>query len=231
LRQLLTMTGGLPLGTITGGFDFVTTRDWVAAILANPEQPPGQAFNYSNGSSHLLSAIVATATKRSTLQYAREKLFGPLGIDTEPAAELPARAESIPAYNKAAFAWPKDPQGYHLGFSYLKLTAPDMAKLGQLWLDRGRWQGRRLVSEAWVDESTRPHVPTRGAVSLGDYGYQWWVTKVNGHPAYAALGYGGQLIEVVPHLGLVVAVSSAAEEIGNADASELVSEVIVPALT
>jgi CubicO group peptidase (beta-lactamase class C family) len=231
LRQVLTMTAGFSAIEIAGSPDFMASPNWVASILRSPEQPAGQGFRYSDASSHLLSAIVATATKRSTLQFAREKLFHPLNIDTDPALEPLARKENLPAYNRAAFAWPKDPQGYHIGSCCLKMTARDMAKLGQLWLDKGRWQGSQVVSAAWVDESTRPHIRAVGnAPAAEHYGYQWWTGTLNGHAAFAAIGLGGQLIEVVPHLGLVVAVSSSADETGNATALEVVSEVIVPAV-
>jgi len=229
LRQILTMTGGLPADPPAGLPGFTTTGDWVASILrAGTEQPPGQGFSYSSAGSHLLSAILAEATGRSTLDYAREKLFTPLGIDTIPAAEPLAREESLPAYNRAGFAWPKDPQGHHIGFSFLKLTARDMEKLGRLWLNEGRWGGRQLVSVAWVDVSTRPQVLT--AETPDRYGYQWWVTTADNHPAFAAMGSGGQLVEVVPDLDLVVVVASA-DAVGNSGPAtylELVSTHIAP---
>jgi len=232
LRQVLTMTAGLPADP--AGVDppgFMASGDWVASILhTGTEQPPGKGFSYSSAGSHLLSAILAEATGRSTLDYAREKLFTPMGIDTIPAAEPVAREENLPAYNRAGFAWPKDPQGHHVGFSLLKLTARDMDKLGQLWLNEGRWGDRQLVSAAWVIESTRPHVPTGNTPE--HYGYQWWVTTADEHRAFAAMGAGGQLVEVVPDLGLVVVVSSA-DAIGNAGPDsylDLVSTHIAPAI-
>ena len=115
----------------------------VARILADgPVQPPDQGFLYSSAGSHLLSAILRQAVGRSVLDYARQKLFAPLGIDTVPAAEPVAAPENLPAYEKAGFAWPVDPQGVHDGGGGQKLTARDLAKLGQLWLDAGRWRGR-----------------------------------------------------------------------------------------
>jgi CubicO group peptidase (beta-lactamase class C family) len=127
------------------------------------------------------------------------------------------------------FTWPKDPQGRHFGFTGLSLTARDLAKLGRLWLDRGRWNGRQLVSAAWVNESTQVHVSTGETTG---YGYQWWVTTADGHPAFATMGSAGQLLEVVPDLGLVVVVSSPKKP-GNAEADlyiELVSSHIAPAV-
>ena len=230
LRQILTMTAGLPPDP-PGLPGFVTSGDWVATILTEgTQQPAGQSFAYASAGSHLLSAILRQATGRSTLDYARAKLFTPLGISTVPAAEPVARPESGPAYDRARFAWPTDPQGNHAGFSFLKLTARDMAKLGQLWLNKGRWAGRQLVSAAWITESTTSHVDTQSTPE--QYGYQWWVTTADGHPAYAAMGSGGQLIEVVPDLDLVTVVAStdAAGAAGPELYLDLVSSYIAPAI-
>ena len=128
LRQLLTMTAGQKIDV--GIPDFEQSADWVGTILATPPtHPPGGGFHYSSAASHLLSAILLQATGRSVLDYAREKLFTPLGIDTDPAAEPVVRVENVAAYDSAGFAWPVDPQGIHVGHSLLKMTAPDMAKL------------------------------------------------------------------------------------------------------
>jgi CubicO group peptidase (beta-lactamase class C family) len=230
LRQVLTMTAGLPPDPPDLPA-FVTSSDWVAAILAEgTQQPAGQGFAYSSAGSHLLSAILRQATGRSTLDYARAKLFTPLGISTVPAAEPVARAENRPAYDRARFAWPTDPQGNHVGFTWLKLTARDMDKLGQLWLNQGRWAGRQLVSAAWMNESTTSQVETQ--TTPEQYGYQWWVTTADGHRAFAAMGYGGQLIEVVPDLDLVAVVAST-DGPGAAGAQvylDLVSSYIAPAI-
>ena len=238
LHQVLTMTAGLPEDPGSGGIggiaaEVATADDWVTAILSEePQRPPGEGFGYSSAGSHLLSAIVAEATGRSVLDYARDKLFDPLGIDSTSATEIVAREENVEAYEAADFAWPVAPEGYHVGYSLLKLTAPDMAKIGQLMLHGGQWNGTQVVSEEWVQKSTHPHVPADGVAD--HYGYQWWVTDAAGHPAFAAAGFQGQLIEVVPDLGLVVVVSSVDAIGGNASAAAyaaLVSYVIAPALS
>jgi CubicO group peptidase (beta-lactamase class C family) len=216
LEQVLTMTAGLPEDTPgSDPLPFETAEDWIAAIVSGGlEQPPGTGFAYASAGSHLLSAILAEATGRSVLDFARDKLFDPLGIDTEPAAEPRAVVENIPVYEAASFAWPVDPQGLHLGYTLLKITAPDMAKIGQLMLDDGQWDGQQIVSQDWVTESTRARVPTGHGFGGDDYGYQWWVTTADGHDAFAAVGFGGQLIEVVPDLDLVVVVSCTVPEHG-----------------
>ena len=229
LRQVLTMTGGI-VSDIDPA-DYPNDADWVAVTLQTPlTGPPGGPFNYSDVNSHLLSAILTQATGRSALDYAREKLFGPLGIASEPAAT--PIAFSDPGYDALpGFGWATDPQGRQFGASELKITAPEMVKLGQLYLDEGQWQGRQLVPAGWVAESTSRQVDSDGA-ALPAYGYQWWVGETDGHPAFAAIGFAGQLIEVVPELELIV-VMSALDDPARFDAFSFVSMIgsqIVPAV-
>jgi CubicO group peptidase (beta-lactamase class C family) len=143
----------------------------------------------------------------SLLDYARPRLFDPLGISTRPAAEPVALPENLAAYDKAGFAWPTDPKHVHLGHSDLKLTPGDLIRFGTLYLNGGRWEGRQLVPEVWVRESTKPQTSTDHLVPGGGYGYEWWTTTVDGDPAFSALGMGGQLIAVVPSRRVVVVVS------------------------
>jgi CubicO group peptidase (beta-lactamase class C family) len=239
VRQLLTMTGGLPGDDPSTGGDqqlsrrLFQSRDWLGHILGRPlADKPGTTWAYSNASSHLLSAIVADATGQSTLAFARARLFGPLGIDSDnafqPRAErLTATPAQQQAYQRAAVAWPRDPQGYHFGFGEAKLPARDLAKIGYLYLNGGRWNGTQLVPAGYVRASTRPYShPGRS----DGYGYQWWTTRVDLHDSFVASGFGGQRIQVVPDLDLVVVITSdAAQERG--DAEYLVGQTIVPAVT
>ncbi len=236
LRQLLTMTGGLPGTPAASFFDpFESSANWVDAILSSPlAQPAGQRFTYSNASSHLLSAIITEATGQPALDYARAKLFDPLGIGSQPAATPVPKPDlaDLVAYGTApGFGWSADPQGYQLGYSNLKITAADMVKLGQLYQAGGQWHGAQLVPAAWVAESTRSQQRVEDGVAH-DYGYQWWVGDVQGHSAFAAAGYAGQLIEVVPDLGLVVAVSclDGPAAFGTGDIIQLVAQYVVPAV-
>lgn len=244
LRQLLTMSAGFPTDDVFYPAVFDTTKDWVATIFKlGTTERPGSRFSYSSAGSHLLSAALSEATGRSVLDYAREKLFRPLGIDTLPAAEpvALARAKNIAAYERAAFAWATDPQGRHIGGGGMKLTASDLSKLGQLWLDDGAWKGRQLVSKAWMEESQAPQISTgERAPGPTGYGFQQWVTTADGHDAFAALGGAGQAVEVVPDLDLVVVVQSTSpgdprqpSEPGTADWPEylaLVDHLIAPAI-
>ena len=204
LRELLTMTAGFPSGDEATGPAFTQSEHWVSAILRNPESPPGGPFLYSNGTSHLLAAIVEEATGTSALDYARSRLFEPLGIHTRPVTRgVVNSAEALAAHEKAAgFAWPVDPQGVSTGWWGIKLQPRDMVKLGQLFLADGRWEGQQIVPADWVDEATTQQVTADG---LGDgYGYQWWTATVDATEAFRAMGYGGQLIQVLPERDVVV---------------------------
>jgi CubicO group peptidase (beta-lactamase class C family) len=209
LQQLLTMSAGLPPDDVFYR-EVLDQPDWVRYIIARgPVTAPGATFEYSSAGSHLLSAILRQATGMPTLEYARQKLFGPLGIPTTPETTIVAKAENLPAYDKArGFVWPVDPRGVHVGGGGQKLTAPDMLKLGRLWLNGGRWEGRQVVPQPWLQDATRAHIKT-GVDATPNYGYQFWNVQAHGHPGFAALGYGGQLIEVVPDLSLVVVALSA----------------------
>jgi CubicO group peptidase (beta-lactamase class C family) len=242
VAQLLTMTSGLACdapgpdcdGELLPGL--LQSRDWVRHILARkPVTKPGTTFAYSNAGSHLLSAIVADSTGHSTLAFARARLFAPLGIHAEHAflpvnIDNASRAEAQ-AYERAAVAWNTDPQGYQTGWSGLKLPARDLAKLGYLYLNGGRWDGVQVVPAGYVRASIQrqSHPPPGGR--FDGYGYQWWVTSEHGHPSFVAVGYGGQFIQVIPDLDLVVVITSDPADNGRDDAQQLVAEAIVPAAT
>jgi CubicO group peptidase (beta-lactamase class C family) len=241
LEQLLTMTSGLAGDDSSlGGDDAISdrmleSRDWVRHVLGRRlETAPGESWAYSSSTSQLLSAIVADATGQSTLAFARAKLFGPLGIATDNALEQtvrhwPPTPAELAAYEQAPVAWPRDPQGYHLGGGALRLPARDLAKFGYLYLNGGRWDGTQVLPADYVAASTRPQSDTSGGP--GDYGYHWWVThQTAGHDGFRAQGYGGQLIQVIPDLDLVVVITSDPDQERH-DAENLVGETIVPAVS
>ncbi|MBN1967159.1 MAG: serine hydrolase [Anaerolineae bacterium] len=193
VRDLLTMRSGLQwaeYGPTT--VQMTASKDWVRFVLDQPvAHEPGQVFNYSTGDTQLLSGILHTITGMTALEYADLYLFGPLGITRR--------------------TWPADPQGITIGGAELALSARDMAKFGYLVLNGGRWNGDAILPEAWVQESTTPHVqvdPPRpdGCPSLA-YGYLWWLRPQAGHRSALAVGFGGQYIYVVPDLDLVIALT------------------------
>jgi CubicO group peptidase (beta-lactamase class C family) len=241
VRQLLTMTGGLPGDDQpTGGDERLSTRlfhsrDWVSHILGRPlATTPGTTWAYSNASSHLLSAIVADTTGQPTLAVARAKLFGPLGIHSDhafqPRAGKPPTPAQLRAYRRAAVAWPRDPQGYHFGFGETKLPARDLAKFGYLYLNGGRWDTTQVVPADYVRASTQPHTELPRLGPGGGYGYQWWTRHVGPHDSFVAAGIWGQRILVLTDLDLVVVITTdAQQQLENAE--DLVDQTITPAVT
>jgi CubicO group peptidase (beta-lactamase class C family) len=182
LEDLLTMRAGFSTGPIQA------SSNWTQALMMRPfEHEPGKVFVYDGGSSHLLSAVLTKVTGERASVLAQKRIFRPLGIAD-------------------GWSWPDDPQGVSIGGDGLAMRARDLAKLGQLYLQEGRWNGRQIVPAAWVRRSTRKHTDA-GAPGLG-YGYQWWVQNGPRGKAYAALGIGGQAIVVLPALDLVIVLTT-----------------------
>lgn len=206
LRQVLTMTGGFASEDYDLGWDFETQQEPVRRILSESVvAPPGKQFIYSEAGAHLVSPVLETATGMEVEEFARDRLFEPLGIPSDPPATPLVFPDDADAYDDVDFAWPVDRDGHNLGYGHLRLRPVDMAKLGQLYLQEGEWQGRQLVPFDWVLEATTNRVPS----SLGEsYGYFWWPVPLQEGSAYAAVGFGGQLVEVVPDLDLVIVVST-----------------------
>jgi CubicO group peptidase (beta-lactamase class C family) len=198
VEDLLTMRSGLESTSNRNYGAWVQSRNWVQHALARPLlNAPGTQMQYSTGNTHLLSAILTSATKKSTWQFANETLAGPLGFTL-------AR-------------WPQDPQGIYFGGNDMLMTPRQMLAFGQMYLDRGRVRlradasagqvnGRQIVPESWIERS----FVTRGRSPISDqeYGYGWWMRELGGHRAYYAWGFGGQYIFVVPDLDLVVVTTS-----------------------
>jgi CubicO group peptidase (beta-lactamase class C family) len=203
IEDLLTMRSGLQSTSGRNYGAWVTSRHWVRHVLSRPlETEPGSEMEYSTGNTHVLSAILSHATKKSTWQYAQETLAGPLGFTL-------AR-------------WPQDPQGIYFGGNDMLLTPQQLVAFGELYLNRGRVslpalarQGevserslgdRQIVPARWIDDSFVPR--GRSDYNAQLYGYGWWMREFGGAQAYFAWGYGGQYVFVVPSLQLVVVATS-----------------------
>ncbi|GGK40406.1 serine hydrolase [Pilimelia terevasa] len=200
LRQLLTMSSGLSWTEDSTEHSIGRTRDWVKAIIDRPYRPAGR-FNYSTGNTHVLSAVLQAATGMSTCAYAERYLFGPAGITPE--------------------HWGRDPRGVYSGGFNLFLTARELARFGQLYLDGGRKGGRQVVPASTVRQAGAARFPDAGGAGFG-YGSGWWVTRVNGHKVLLAWGWGGQYVAVVPDLRMVVTTTQDTQGGGRrVDAREL----------
>ena len=169
--------------------------DPINFLLSRPmATTPGQTFAYSTGVSFGLGRLLEHATGQSVTSFMEQNLFAPLGIE------------------KYTY-WSLDGQ-LHTG-SALYLAPRDMAKFGQLFLNKGQWQGQQVISNAWVEESTTRY---HDAGSWG-YAYQWWSTSfsVNGQEinSFYADGFGGQYIFVVPELDAVIVFTGRAYQPGD----------------
>ena len=177
--------------------------DWVEAFLAHPvTKKPGTWYCYNSMGTYMLSAIVQKVTGEKVLDYLMPRLFEPLGIEKP--------------------KWEESPQHINCGGWGLYLKTEDMAKFGQLFLQKGVWKGKRLISEAWVDEASKFQVPSVPAGTRPDevekkglttdncawllgYGYQMWRCPEN---SYRADGARGQYIIVCPDRDAVIAVTA-----------------------
>jgi CubicO group peptidase (beta-lactamase class C family) len=188
IEDLVTMRAGLESTSGRNYGAWVRSGNWVRHALRQPMvSEPGGAMEYSTGSSHLLSAILTKASGTSTWQFAQESLAAPLGFRLA--------------------IWPTDPQGIYFGGNEMLLTPKQMIAIGELYLHRGRVNGRQVVPAAWVDASCVPRT-TSAWDSDRRYGYGWWIQEIGPATACFAWGYGGQYILVFRDLDLVVAATS-----------------------
>jgi CubicO group peptidase (beta-lactamase class C family) len=176
-------------------------EDWAQFILDLPmrgrmrvgeqvEAPPyGHYFSYCTGGVFTLSEVLEKATGERTDRYAREKLFQPLGITN--------------------VEWVYSPMNVPQTGGGLRMTSRDLLKIAQLYLNGGEWQGKRIVSESWVQRSMQPHARIDEAT---DYGYLWWLKSFKSgkksYPAFFMSGNGGNKVVAIPTLDMTVVVTS-----------------------
>lgn len=201
VRHLLTMTAPYPYVDWQEPLEELCKQeDWVQYTLNGIGQG-GEIgpFKYSSAGAHLLSAIITRVTGKSAREFANEYLFQPIGI------------REIPNYNMKAFGfddlfgkdvkgWVHDPNGISTGGWGLTLAARDMAKFGQMYLNEGIHNGKKILSKSWVQESI--------AMNSNQYGYLWWLREEDGGFSYCAMGDGGNMICCIPEKELVVAIAS-----------------------
>jgi len=187
IRQMLSMQAGLETASFHNYGRWVQSDNWTKWVLERDMVAnPGGEMVYSTGISHLLSVILTKATGLNTRAFAMNYLFRPL--DIRPGG------------------WDRDPQGYYMGGNNLALRPEDMLKIGRMMLNGGVWQGRRIVSEQWVEDSFNSY--SRSNFNPYDYGYMWWNKTVSRVSVYFAWGFGGQYIFVIPELEAVAVFTS-----------------------
>ncbi|HZS06617.1 MAG TPA: serine hydrolase [Blastocatellia bacterium] len=204
VEHLLTMSSCLDCKSKGGEptlWDMHQEKNWAQFMLDLPMVgEPGSNFVYCSGGMHLLSTIISQTTGMTAHDYAKQRLFGALGI-----------RETI---------WPADPQGTSHGFGNLHLFPRDMAKIGWLFLNQGRWDGKQVVPAEWVATATRRHIKTGNP---RDYGYGWWIHPEGSVIPFEASGRGGQQISVVPSKNAVIVFN------GGGFAAGEIMKLVIPA--
>lgn len=201
LKHLLSMTSGLSWDNDQeqSSNEMMHAPDWVAYILNRPAQyEPGAVFNYSNGDAHLLSAVISKVTGMTMFDYAKSRLFEPLGITN--------------------VNWNHDHQGITIGAWALALSLADMAKLGSLYLNNGQWEGKSIIPQSWIRTSFMKRVTLNYSNGTqGSYGYYWWTKSLakglnkgsrKELDIFYASGSGGRRIFGIPELKMIVALTA-----------------------
>lgn len=190
IKDLITMRAGLESTSFGNYGRWVLSSNWITYALNQPmEQEPGGRMVYSTGTSHLLSVILTRASGKSTLAFANEYLFRPMGIRVG--------------------GWDRDPQGYYMGGNNLAISPLALLKLGWLMNNMGEYNGRQLVPREWIVESVR--IYTRSNFNNYNYGYMWWRKTVGDREVVFAWGNGGQYIMMLPELDAVISLTSEVE--------------------
>ena len=185
VENLLTMTSGVTFNES----GIVSGNDWLGSFLnASVNGKPGTEFQYNSLNTYVLSAIVTKRTGETLTEYLTPRLFGPLGI--------------------TKYYWETCPKGITKGGWGLFLCAEDMAKLGQLYLQRGKWNGQQLVSEYWIEISTARHLKTQNGTY--GYGYQLWMEQRPGSFEYN--GMLGQNVIIYPDMDMVLVTNAGNKE-------------------
>lgn len=208
VKHLLTMSDGQARG---GTSKTIASDDWVKNFLGQPlVNEPGSVFSYNSGSTYMLSAIVQKLTGQTVLDYLKPRLFEPLGID--------------------GMYWEQCPKGINVGGWGLHIRTQGLAHLGQLYLQKGMWNGKRILPESWIEEATSKQIqqPKNKKKPNPDweqgYGYQFWRCR---HGLYRGDGAFGQYTIVLPEQDAVIVMTG--ESASMRGELELVYKHLLPA--
>lgn len=197
IRDLLTMSAGFQWNNLGGK----RRSEWDKS--ENPSRyliqniplvnNPGDKWNYNSGLSHLLSVIITRTSRMTTLEFARKYLFNPLGIND--------------------IKWSKARDGIYKGNSELWMKPKDLLKIGIMLMNKGVWENKVIVSDKWIEKSTRKYFD--GFEQIGGYGYHWHTRKFGKYNSYLAAGWGGQFLIIIPELKMVVVNTSRWNVLGS----------------
>lgn len=205
IKDMVTMTAPFKF-KLNPYTEYFTSDDWVKSSLDYlGKRPKTGKFQYTPLiGPDILSGILVRAAKQSLLDFAAENLFLPLGITVKSPITLADKEEHMSFLQTQNLSgWVTDPKGINTAGWGLTLTAGDMAKIGQLYLDGGIWEGKQLVPAQWIDESTAVH--SYWKKQKLSYGYLWWVEPGNG---FSAMGDSGNVIYVNTREQIVISIAS-----------------------
>lgn len=221
IRDLLTMTA--PYKYKYEPYTKVySSNDWTKAVLdlLGGKGEIGE-FKYTTVGLQVLSGILTQVTGKSILDFAAENLFEPLGIKIPDNTTIKSREDHFSFLkDRYVTSWVVDPKGVNTAGWGLTLTTGDMAKIGQLYLNKGNWNGKQILSSEWIEESTMEH----SRWGEKQYGYLWWIIDDS---CYAAIGDGGNIIYVNSEKNIVVAIASCFKPRAK-DRIELIRNYIEP---
>ncbi len=190
LGNLMSMQAGLEPTSGANYGRWVGSRDWVGFALGRPMvDEPGGRMLYSTGTSHILGAVLVRASGRSLRDLAQDWLFRPMG-------------HAVPD-------WTRDPQGLHFGGNEMALSPQALLDFGECCRNGGRHAGQPLIPEAFLQQAWVPR--GQSAWSGQMYGLGWWIGEARGQRVLFAWGYGGQMVYLLPGLGLTVVMTSDAD--------------------
>ena len=222
LEHVLTMSAGFTWNEWAYNYNdsrnivsnLVNSSDWMEFMLNLPmSYQPGQVFTYNSGCTMLLSGVILSSTGLRTSDFAVQNLFEPLDIND--------------------WEWEQGPNRITNTGWGLRMRSRDLLKLGKLFLQKGVWEGNRIISEEWINASTKYHIDINQS---SQYAFQWWRYSDNSSTAqvlqtndvYYADGWGNQYIWVIPHLNMVV-VSNAGNFSNGTDSNSMFRDYILPA--
>lgn len=211
VRHLLSMSTGQAEDT----WSYMVGRpdgNWIKGFLNVPVlHTPGTHFLYNTGATYMLSAIIQKTTGMKLLDYLQPRLFEPLGIENA--------------------TWQESPQGITAGGIGLSLKTEDIARFGQLYLQKGKWQGQEVLSEIWVEEATHSQVSKSNGMQIDwmqGYGYQFWRSR---HGAYRGDGVFGQYCIIMPEQDAVLAITGGMDIFDMQQPLNLVWDLLLPAMS
>lgn len=186
VKHLLMMSSGIIANETTA----VTGNEWTKSCLESAQRfEPGTKFHYNSMNTYLLTVILNKVTGESLTEYLKPRLFEPLGIER--------------------VLWERSPEGIEKGGWGMYMAVEDMAKIGQLCLQNGEWNGKQLISAEWIQEAGKYHINSAAGNGRYGYGYQVWIGKCTG--SYLFNGMLGQVVYIIPKLSMVLVFTGGSE--------------------